>query len=524
MVTLGAYIGDRGCAAALAVDGRVVSAVSDTSGHHPRGQRALPSACVQEILGLSGFNARDISSVVLAEDGPPADNHELKVALGGKPMIRVARLHADAAQLRGEDGDGIVLAIDGGSEGQAAIFSKNGSILRCLQAIPGMRDMLQMARSVAAALGDDAGEPWSFLESCYGNTEESIEAAVNAALWTEGASIHVDEPAVECLLADARERCPAPLESRNSVHVGVQRTRAALATSTLNRIGEVLSDIARDTQAAQAGDFVGFSGSAFESAALTARVASRIEAAVFAPVPERIGAALGAALLPHDSPAAVRHLSLGPAYSDQEIKADLENCRLDYVYEPDWIKLLTRSSDLLHSGATLAWFQGKLEFGQRSFGSRSILCDPSSQYARENVNVFLLHRDASAPLPVSMAAAALPNTSDGPHSVRFGYVSAPSLADRRNQLTSAIDRHGRCLMHVTDEDATPELHRLLDLHYARTGVPALINVPLAPAGCLAVTPRDAVREAFGSAVDALVIGRFLVSKDYWLLRRRQSQP
>ena len=520
MVTLGAYIGDRGCAAALAVDGRVVSAVSDTSGHHARGRRAVPSACVEQILGLSGLNACDISSVVLAEDGPPAEHHELAVALGGKPIVRVARLHAEAAQLRGETGDGIVLAVDGGCEGHSAIFSKSGGTLRCLQAIPGTLDMLHMAGSVATALGDDAGESWSILESCYGNPEESIETAVNAALWTEGASIHVDEPAVERLLADARQRCPAPLEARDSVHVGVQRTRAALATSTLNRIGDVLSDVARNTQAATGGGFVGFSGSAFESAALTARVASRFEAAVFAPVPERIGAALGAALLPHDSPATVRHLSLGPAYSDQEIKADLENCRLDYVYEPDWTKLLTRSSDLLRSGATLAWFQGNLEFGQRSFGSRSILCDPSSQYARENVNVFLLHRDVSAPLPVSMAAAG--SKSGSPHSVRFGYVSASRLADRRNQLTSAIDRYGRCLMHVTDEAATPELHRLLDLHYARTGVPGLINVSLAPAGRLAVTPRDAVREAFGSAVDVLVIGRFLVSKDYWLLRSRSS--
>jgi predicted NodU family carbamoyl transferase len=378
-----------------------------------------------------------------------------------------------------------------------------------------------MAGSVAAALGD-AGEPWPILESCYGNPEESIEAALNAALWADGASIHVDEPAVERLLAHARQRCPAPLDARDSVHVGVQRTRVALATSTLNRIGDVLSDIARNTQTTAGGDFIGFSGSAFESAALTARVASRLEGATFAPVPERIGSALGAALLPHETPAILRDLSLGPAYSDQAIKADLENCRLDYVYEPDWTKLLTRSSDLLRSGATLAWFQGNLEFGQRSFGSRSILCDPSSQYARENVNVFLLHRDAGAPLPVSFATAAAPNTSRSSHAVRFGYVSGSFLADRRSQLTSAIDRYGRCLMHVTDDAATPELHRLLDLHYARTGVPGLINVPLTQAGCLARTPRDAVREAFGSAIDVLVVGRFLVSKDYWLLRSRSS--
>src|SRR5258706_16467390 len=80
VVTLGAYIGDGGCAAALAVDGRVVSAVSDTSGHHARGQSALPSACVEQILRLSGLSACDISSVVLAEEGPPAEHHERAAA------------------------------------------------------------------------------------------------------------------------------------------------------------------------------------------------------------------------------------------------------------------------------------------------------------------------------------------------------------------------------------------------------------------------------------------------------------
>jgi carbamoyltransferase len=60
---------------------------------------------------------------------------------------------------------------------------------------------------------------------------------------------------------------------------------------------------------------------------------------------------------------------------------------------------------------------------------------------------------------------------------------------------------------------------LLELHRERSGVPGLINTPLCgmnePTAC---TPRDAVRTVFSSAIDALVIGRFLLMKDYWLLR------
>jgi carbamoyltransferase len=68
-------------------------------------------------------------------------------------------------------------------------------------------------------------------------------------------------------------------------------------------------------------------------------------------------------------------------------------------------------------------------------------------------------------------------------------------------------------------DQAPELCDLLERHFERTGVPALIETTLGradePPAC---TPRDAVRTVYSSAIDALVIGRFLLMKDYWLLR------
>jgi carbamoyltransferase len=60
---------------------------------------------------------------------------------------------------------------------------------------------------------------------------------------------------------------------------------------------------------------------------------------------------------------------------------------------------------------------------------------------------------------------------------------------------------------------------LLEVHLARTGVPALIETNLAgPGEPVACTPRDAVRTVFSSAIDAVILGRFVLMKDYWLLR------
>ena len=64
---------------------------------------------------------------------------------------------------------------------------------------------------------------------------------------------------------------------------------------------------------------------------------------------------------------------------------------------------------------------------------------------------------------------------------------------------------------------------LLTLHHSRTGVPGLLNLPLcAMDEAVAISPRDAVRAAFASSVDALVIHRFVIMKDYWQMRDAEA--
>ena len=83
-----------------------------------------------------------------------------------------------------------------------------------------------------------------------------------------------------------------------------------------------------------------------------ARVRTLIDGAAIVPVPTPLGRAIGAALAIDTgaSARAVSTLSLGPAFSDAEIKRTLDNCRLDYVYEPDWQRVLARASRMLAQG------------------------------------------------------------------------------------------------------------------------------------------------------------------------------
>ena len=88
-----------------------------------------------------------------------------------------------------------------------------------------------------------------------------------------------------------------------------------------------------------------------------------------------------------------------------------------------------------------------------------------------------------------------------------------------DKLKGVLDTARGCPVHVVDRAHAAELCDLLDLHRQRTQVPGLIHITLASEGePLAGTPRAAIRAMFSSAIDVLVMGRFLLMKDYWLLR------
>jgi predicted NodU family carbamoyl transferase len=361
---------------------------------------------------------------------------------------------------------------------------------------------MQGARVVAEALGSDPSRPIAALEAIAASRATTSAETSQGSMECPG----FNSEAAQAATIAACAACPQ-LGNSASMNVGVQSARSALASATLNAIVGRLAEELRSAAAETIDPRVGLTGTAFSSPAFLHRLTLRSPSSVAAPVPEPIGGALGGALLPWPQPAPVTELALGRQSSEQEIKDALENCRLDYVYEPDWMKLLDRVSALLSTGALVGWFHGRRDFGYRSFGSRSVLADPSQRYVRDNVNVFLLRRDAYAPLPISLAGEA-----DTP---ACQYVTGPLS----REFSHAADRQGRVLSHAASRSGL-ELAQLLSAHHKRTGVAGLVNVPLADDDGLVHDARGAIRASFGSAVDVLVLGRFLVSKDYWLIRGR----
>ncbi len=528
MKVLGISGRDRDAAAALAVDGRVIAAASEDSftrvpgiGYTQTG--GFPAAAVESCLRRAGVDASDLDEVSIVESGAgrEEDGAVARERLGRVPIRSIHAVRADAVQAAASSSGAIAVLVCGTEPGSIASFTRDHDELRAHSPLAGGDRLFAAARTVADALGLASTHPLESIDRLSIGGEPEFETELAGAMhWKAGAGVQVDDARLSSTLESIAGAQPGGLDDARSLNVRLQATRRALAATFASRVAHVVRDAARSIAPGTDLDRVAFGGAMFANARIRTEL-RRLAGGdlALAPVPELAGRALGAALA--DAGAAGHQLpglALGPSFSDNDIKRTLDNCRLDYVYEPDWARLFVRISKMLAQGKVVAWFQGPMGFGPRAMGTRSILCDPSSRYARQNMNEYLRQVPLDEPLPVVFAPSAFEATL-GRVSTTSRVFDAAVPAGAREQLAAALDWRQDVRVHRIDADQSPELCSLLECHAARTGVPGLIETNLSgPGEPIACSPRDAVRTVYSSAIDALIVGRFVLMKDYWLLR------
>jgi carbamoyltransferase len=542
MKTLGISGKYRDAAAALAVDGQVVAAAAEAGfarianvGYSMTG--GAPLRAVGACLQAADLDADELDEIVIvAEDGAeenmaPATVPELLGATMPRARHRhVSAVDADALQAAAAwPGDSAVLVCSVEPPALVA-FERGAGRLGRASRLNGADRLLCAGKMFARALGADGVDPFASLDRTTPAEPEFLDLVRDAIVWSDSSGVSIDTALIGAVIDTVRERAGGDLSGPAGHNVRLEHARHELAASVRTRIAEVLHAAARHACRLHGADSLALGGSMFAHAQLNTELRRLFDgdlATAF--VPESAGRALGAALASSsaderkaDGVGPVGRLdgvAIGPAFSDSDIKRTLDNCRLDYVYEPDWRRLLDRTSKLLSQGKVVAWFQGPMAFGPRPLGSRSILCDPSLRYSRENMNEYLRQVPLDEPLPVAFAPASaaesptiVGSTPVGPHDAAV----APTVRDR---LRAALDGRQRVRVNSRADGVGSELRELLDFHYARTRVPGLIETTLSAAGePVACTPRDAVKTVYSSAIDALIIGRFVLMKDYWLLR------
>lgn len=228
------------------------------------------------------------------------------------------------------------------------------------------------------------------------------------------------------------------------------------------------------------------------------------------------GVCLGAVLAPYlDSRGKLplnkmRHAYLGPASTDSEIEKTLETYKLRFTRLGDPAKT---AAELLARGKILGWFQGRMEFGPRALGSRSILADPRDPEMTAKVNNAVKFREWWRPFAPSMLAETagdyLESATDSP----FMILTAQVKQEKRSVIPAVTHVDGSARPQTVERDVNPLYWRLICEFGGRSGVPVVMNTSFNLRGePIVCTPTDAIRTFFSSGMDALAIGSFLVEK------------
>ena len=222
---------------------------------------------------------------------------------------------------------------------------------------------------------------------------------------------------------------------------------------------------------------------------------------------------------------------LGPAFSQAEVEAGLAGAVYTVLSDE---ALIDAAAQALADGKAMGWMQGRMEFGPRSLGGRSILADPRSAAMQKQLNLKVKFRESFRPFAPSVLREEVANwfelDADSPYMLLVADVKPEHrLAmtpeqdalfgiDKLNVPRSTIPAvthvdHSARIQTVT-ADTNPRYHALLSRFHAITGCPVLVNTSFNVRGePIVCTPADALRCFMGTGLDVLVVGNAILRKE-----------
>ena len=182
------------------------------------------------------------------------------------------------------------------------------------------------------------------------------------------------------------------------------------------------------------------------------------------------------------------------------------------IDEPD--DIADAAAGLIAEGKVVGWFQGRMEAGPRALGGRSILADPRQSTMSDTVNDKVKFRERWRPFALSILAEKasdyLVDAVDAPFMV-MAFEVVPGRETEIAGALHAVDHTTR--PHTVRREVNPRFWALIDAFRRRTGVPGVLNTSFNVKGePIVCSPTDALRCFFGSGMDALAIGNFLLEK------------
>ena len=205
----------------------------------------------------------------------------------------------------------------------------------------------------------------------------------------------------------------------------------------------------------------------------------------------------------------MEHAYLGPGYADGDIEAALDHAHARYTRPAS---LAGTIADHLASDRIVGWFEGRMEFGPRALGSRSILASPLHADMQARLNE-LKDREDFRPVAPAVLEEAAGDWFDGCARSPFMLFVHRVPAAQRARIPAACHADGTARVQTVARRDNPLYHALIGAFAERSGVPVVINTSFNTRGKpIVCTPRDALECFFTSPLDVLAIGPYVVDK------------
>jgi carbamoyltransferase len=207
----------------------------------------------------------------------------------------------------------------------------------------------------------------------------------------------------------------------------------------------------------------------------------------------------------------MEHAYTGPEFSEEEIAAALEGTGLQ-AERLDDDSLFATVAERIEKGDVVGWFQGRMEFGPRALGHRSIVADPRSASMKDVLNARIKHREPFRPFAPSILAERTGEWYEQDYPSPFMVLVYKTAPDKRERVPAVnhVDDTGRVQSVEARHD--PRYHRLISEFEKRTGVPILLNTSFNENEPIVLSPRDALDTFTKTRMDVLALGNYLVRR------------
>lgn len=234
------------------------------------------------------------------------------------------------------------------------------------------------------------------------------------------------------------------------------------------------------------------------------------------PAPADNGTSIGAAMyhyvsLGYKPKQRLEHSYFGPEFSNADILKTLKKLGINkYEYVAD---ISGEAARIIYKGGVLGWFQGRMEFGPRALGNRSILADPRNPHMKDIINETIKFREMFRPFCPSLLKEAADEYLEEAHFSPFMILTFQVPKKKQKEIQAVVHVDGTTRPQTVDKKVNKKFYNLIKIFESYSGVPVVLNTSFNIRGePIVCTPQDALRTFYTCGMTHLALGNYLIKK------------